>query len=353
MAIIPIDLRSDTVTRPSAGMRAAMAEAEVGDDVFGEDPTVNRLQERIAAILEKEAALFVPSGTMGNQLCIKVHTRPGDEVIAERGSHVFNYETAGAAFLSSVQIHPVEGIRGVMATEDILKAIRPSVYYMPRTRLLCLENTHNRAGGTITPLERMKEARSVAERHGMGVHLDGARLWNACAALGLPPAAFAREADSISVCLSKGLGAPVGSVLAGPREFVEEARHYRKIFGGGMRQAGVLAAAGLYALHHNMADLAEDHEKASLLASALQEIPGFDIDLATVESNIVIISVARMRPSPAEILALLKQHGVLLSQGNYLGIRAVTHRDVSLEQVRHAAELIRRAVKGLEKSPLT
>ena len=270
MAIMPIDLRSDTVTRPSPGMRTAMAEAEVGDDVFGEDPTVNLLQSRVAAILEKEAALFVPSGTMGNQICIKVHTQPGDEVIVERGAHVFNYETAGAAFLSSVQIHPIEGIRGVLAPEEILKAIRPRVYYMPRTRLLCVENTHNRAGGTVTSLERMRELRAVATECGLAVHLDGARLWNACAALGVPPAAFAKEADSVSVCLSKGLGAPVGSVVAGTRQFVDEARHYRKLFGGGMRQAGILAAAGLFALENHLPDLPQDHEKASRTGAAAQ-----------------------------------------------------------------------------------
>jgi len=334
-------------------MRAAMAEAEVGDDVFGEDPTVNRLQDRIATLLGKEAALYVPSGTMGNQLCIKVHTRPGDEVIAEHGSHVFNYETAGAAFLSGVQIHPVKGARGVMAPEDILKSIRPSTYYMPRSRLLCLENTHNRAGGTILSLEQMRTLRSLASEHGLAVHLDGARLWNACAALNVPPAAFATEADSVSVCLSKGLGAPVGSVLAGTHEFVEEARHYRKIFGGGMRQAGVLAAAGLYALDHHLPHLAEDHQKARVLAERLETVDGLDIDMASVQSNIVIISVARTGTSPGEILSQLKAHRVLLSQGNYLGIRAVTHRDVSMEEVQDAARLISQCLRGFRSTGST
>ena len=247
-----IDLRSDTVTRPSAGMREAMQRAEVGDDVFGEDPTVRKLQERVAGLLGKEAALYVPSGTMGNQLCIKVHTLPGDEVIAERGSHVFNFETAGAAFLSSVQIHPVEGQRGVLGIEEVRQAVRPKLYYMPRTRLVCVENTHNRAGGTITPLESLAALSAFARGEGLKPHLDGARLWNACAATGTAPSAYAAHADSVSVCLSKGLGAPVGSVIAGTKEFIEEARHYRKIFGGGMRQAGVIAAAGLYALEHNV-----------------------------------------------------------------------------------------------------
>ncbi len=336
-----IDLRSDTVTRPSAAMREAMQRAEVGDDVFGEDPTVRRLQERVAGMLGKEAALYVPSGTMGNQVCIKVHTQAGDEVIAERGSHVFNYETAGAAFLSSVQIHPVEGVRGVLGIEEVRQAIRPKLYYMPRTRLVCVENTHNRAGGTVTPLESLAALSAFARGEGLKVHLDGARLWNACAATGVAPAAFASHADSVSVCLSKGLGAPVGSVIAGTREFVEEARHYRKIFGGGMRQAGIIAAAGLYALENNIDRLPEDHEKAALFARELGEIPGIDIDPLTVQTNIIIMSVARSGRKPEEILAALKARGVLLSAGNYLGLRAVTHLDVSMDDVRHAAGVLR------------
>ena len=336
-----IDLRSDTVTRPSDGMREAMVRADVGDDVFGEDPTVRKLQERIAGVLGKEAALYVPSGTMGNQICIKVHTQPGDEVIAERGSHVFNYETAGAAFLSSVQIHPVEGVRGVLGIEAVRQAIRPKLYYMPRSRLLCVENTHNRAGGTITPLDSLAELSAFARGEGMKVHLDGARLWNACAATGSSPASYASHADSVSVCLSKGLGAPVGSVIAGPKEFIEEARHYRKIFGGGMRQAGIIAAAGLYALEHNIDRLREDHEKASAFAAAVGEIPGVEIDPLTVQTNIIIMSVAKTGRKPEEILAALRERGVLLSAGNYLGLRAVTHLDVSLADVRTASEVFR------------
>ncbi len=336
-----IDLRSDTVTRPSAAMREAMHGAEVGDDVFGEDPTVRELQERVAGILGKEAALYVPSGTMGNQICIKVHTQAGDEVIAERGSHVFNYETAGAAFLSSVQIHPVEGIRGVLGIEEVRQAIRPKLYYMPRTRLLCVENTHNRAGGTITPLESLAALSDFARGEGLKVHLDGARLWNACAATGVAPAAYAAHADSVSVCLSKGLGAPVGSVIAGTKEFIQEARHYRKIFGGGMRQAGIIAAAGLYALDNNRERLHEDHEKAAVLARALGGLPGVEIDPLTVQTNIIILSVARSGKKPEEILAALKAKGVLFSAGNYMGLRAVTHLDVSMDDVRRAGEVFR------------
>ncbi len=336
-----IDLRSDTVTRPTPAMREAMARAEVGDDVFGEDPTVNRLQAEVATLLGKEAGLFVPSGTMGNQLCIKCHTSPGDEVVAERGAHVFNYETAGAAFLSSVQIHVVDGERGIMRADQIRKSIRPNLYYMPRTRLICLENTHNRAGGTIYPLEVIREVRALADEFGIRTHLDGARLWNACAATGVTPAEYAGYFDSVSVCLSKGLGAPVGSVIAGTRAFIDDARHFRKIFGGGMRQAGILAAAGLYALNNNRRRLAEDHEKASWLARALSTIPGFSIDLATVQSNIIIIDVEATGRQPDAILGDLKKRGVLLSAGNYMGLRAVTHLDVSMGQVEEAASVIK------------
>jgi len=336
-----IDLRSDTVTRPSPAMREAMASAEVGDDVFGEDPTVNKLQAEVASLLGKEAALFVPSGTMGNQLCIKSHTSAGDEVICERGSHVFNYETAGAAFLSSVQLHVIDGENGIMRAEQIRRAIRPHLYYMPPTRLICVENTHNRAGGTIYPLEVIKEIRKLADETGLLMHLDGARLWNASAATGIAPSEYARYADSVSVCLSKGLGAPVGSVVAGSKTFIETAHHYRKIFGGGMRQAGVLAAAGLFALKNNRDRLVEDHAKASWLARELSTIAGFGIDLATVQTNIIIIDVEKTGRQPDEILAALKARGVLLSAGNYMGLRAVTHLDVSRAEVEQAAAVIK------------
>ncbi len=344
MANLVIDLRSDTVTRPSAAMRAAMCNAEVGDDVFGEDPTVNQLQSKVAALLGKEDALFVPSGTMGNQTCIKVHTQPGDEVIVERGAHIFNYETAGGAFLSSVQVHPVEGAGGVMNVEDVKKAIRPRVYYMPRTRLLCLENTHNRAGGTIYPIDAIRGLHDLARENGMMLHLDGARLWNASVVTGIAPREYAAYFDSVSVCLSKGLGAPVGSVIAGTRDFIEQARRYRKIFGGGMRQAGILAAAGIYALDNNRERLKEDHEKAAFLARELARVPGFTIDLASVQTNIIIIGVENSGKMPEDLLAALRDRGVLLTMGNYMGLRAVTHLDVSLEQVREAARVILQTV---------
>jgi threonine aldolase len=335
-----IDLRSDTVTRPSPGMREAMAKAEVGDDVFGEDPTVNRLQQRVAELLGKEAALFVPSGSMGNQVCIKVHTQPGDEVIVEKGCHVFNYETAGMAFLSGVQVHTIKGKHGAFTVDDVKRAIRPKAYYMPRTRLICMENTHNRAGGTIISIDTIKQMSALAKNEGIRFHLDGARLWNASAETGITPREYASHFDSISVCLSKGLGAPVGSVIAGSPEFIGDARRYRKIFGGGMRQAGVLAAAGIYALENNMNRLNEDHANAKYLARQLLLLRGFDIDMDSVQTNIVIISLENLGKTPEEVLSTLKAKGVLLTLGNYMGIRAVTHMDVSAEQVKRAAQII-------------
>jgi threonine aldolase len=312
--------------------------------VFGEDPTVNRLQEEVAHLLGKEAALFVPSGTMGNQVCIKVHTQPGDEVIAEKGAHVFNYETGGAAFLSNVQLHTIDGLHGQITVEQIKRAVRPSIYYMPRSRLICLENTHNRAGGTIYPFAVMKEVSAFARQSGIKLHLDGARLWNASVATGIPVRDYAALVDSVSVCFSKGLGAPVGSIIAGSREFVNEARHYRKIFGGGMRQAGILAAAALYALQNNVQRLAEDHDKARGLAVSLATVKGMTIDLETVQTNIIIIGVEQSGRMPEQIQAALKERGVLLSLGNYMGLRAVTHLDVTMDQVGKAAEIIRQVM---------
>ncbi len=335
-----IDLRSDTVTKPSPQMREAMARAEVGDDVFGEDPTVNHLQKRVAEMLGKEDALFVPSGTMGNQVCIKVHTRAGDEVVTEAGCHVFNYETAGMAFNSAAQVHTIEGRRGVITASQIKRAIRPRVYYMPRTALICLENTHNRAGGTIYPLEVIREIRELAREEGIRMHLDGARLWNASVATGIALKTYAELFDSVSVCFSKGLGAPVGSAIAASREFIAEARRYRKIFGGGMRQAGVLAAACLFALDNNIARLKDDHAKARELAEAIAKVKGFDIDPSGVDTNILIISVEQLGKDPDEVLARLKSRGVLLTPGNYMGVRAVTHMDVTMEDVRRAGRLI-------------
>ena len=338
-----IDLRSDTVTRPGAAMRNAMAQAEVGDDVFGEDPTVNRLQESVAALLGKAAALFVPTGVMANQIAIKCHTQPGDEVIVEMNSHIFNYETAAPAVLSHVQLHPVRGERGILRTTQLAPAIRPNAYYMARSSLLCLENTHNRAGGTIYPLDEVKSIHSFVKAIGLKLHLDGARLWNACIATGNHPREYAQFFDSISVCFSKGLGAPVGSALVGSEETIQRARKYRKIFGGGMRQAGIIAAGALYAVEHNFERLKEDHLKARWLAERLSVIPKLKVDLDSVQTNIVIVDVGETGKSADDVLELLKSRGVMLTDASYSSIRAVTHLDVSMEEVKRAGEIIAHA----------
>jgi threonine aldolase len=337
-----IDLRSDTVTKPSVEMRAVMALADVGDDVYGEDPTVNRLEKHVAELLHKEAALFVPSGVMSNQLALKCHTQPGDEVIVEEESHIFNFETAAAAFLSNVQLHTVKGEHGILHANQLPAAVRSSVYYNPVTRLICLENTHNKAGGTIYPLETIKEIYAFAREQKLALHLDGARLWNASVASGIAPHDYAAYFDSVSVCFSKGLGAPVGSALVGTEEFIQRARKYRKIFGGGMRQAGILAAGALYALDHNVQRLAEDHQKAKLFAETMSSIKGFAVDPKTVQTNIVIIDIAQRGESTLDILTKLKENGVLLSEMGNTALRAVTHLDVSVNAIQQAAEIIQR-----------
>lgn len=337
-----IDLRSDTVTKPSVEMRAVMALADVGDDVYGEDPTVNRLEKHVAELLHKEAALFVPSGVMSNQLALKCHTQPGDEVIVEEESHIFNFETAAAAFLSNVQLHTVKGEHGILHANQLPAAVRSSVYYNPVTRLICLENTHNKAGGTIYPLETIKEIYAFAREQKLALHLDGARLWNASVASGIAPHDYAAYFDSVSVCFSKGLGAPVGSALVGTEEFIQRARKYRKIFGGGMRQAGILAAGALYALDHNVQRLAEDHQKAKLFAETMSSIKGFAVDPKTVQTNIVIVDIAQRGESTLDILTKLKENGVLLSEMGNTALRAVTHLDVSVNAIQQAAEIIQR-----------
>lgn len=335
-----IDLRSDTVTRPTAAMRAAMAEAEVGDDVFGEDPTVHRLQERVAELVGKEAALFVPSGVMGNQLAIKVLTRPGDEVIVERNGHIFNYETGAPSVLSGVQLHVIDGERGVLRGEHVRHALRPGAYWDAPSRLVCLENTLNKAGGRVYPLSEMREVAEVAREYGLRMHLDGARLWNATSATGISEAEFAAPFDTVSVCLSKGLGAPIGSVLAGPADLISRARHFRKMFGGGMRQVGILAAAGLYAIEHERPRLHEDHEKGRKLAEAIAQLDDFSIDLESVETNIVIFDV---RSGSAEgVLEELASRNVLMVPFGPKTIRATTHRDISMEDIERTIETIRR-----------
>ncbi|MCX8033203.1 MAG: low-specificity L-threonine aldolase [Thermoleophilia bacterium] len=339
-----IDLRSDTVTRPSEAMRKAMAEAPVGDDVYREDPTVNQLQEEVAELLGKEAALFVPSGTMSNQLCLHTLAKPGEEVIVHEEAHVLLYEAGSAAALSGLQLRPVPGPLGVFSAETVEANICPVGEHYARTAVVEVENTHNRCGGTIWPLEALERVTEVARAHGLRVHLDGARLWNAHVATGVPLQAYAALADSVSVCFSKGLGAPVGSALAGTREFVEEARYHRKQYGGAMRQAGIIAAGALYALRHNIGRLAEDHENAQLLADYLRQVPGLSID-HPVQTNIVIANV-ELLGGGARVVAALKEAGVLCGLAGLNRVRFVTHLDVSKEQAKRAGEI---AVRVLER----
>jgi threonine aldolase len=328
-----IDLRSDTVTRPTPAMRKAMSEAEVGDDVFGEDPTVNALQERVAKMLGKEATLFVPSGTMANQLAIKSHTQPGDEVIIEATSHPYNFEGGGGAVLSGIQFYCLKGLRGILDASQIEEAIRPNDHHFPVTRLICLENTHNRGGGAIYPIDKMAEIYRLAKSKGLLVHLDGARLWNASVATGIRPHEYGQWADSVSVCLSKGLGAPIGSLVAGSRIFIDRVHRFRKMFGGGMRQVGIIAAAGRYALDHHLERLKEDHQNAKRLAVGLKELKGVSLDPKHVETNIVIFDVTETGKTGLQIAEAMKHHRILIHAFGKTQIRLVTHLDVSGEDI--------------------
>jgi threonine aldolase len=341
----PIDLRSDTVTKPTPAMREAMARAEVGDDAYGEDPTVNRLQEEVAARLGKEAGLFVPSGTMANQVSLGVLARPGDEVICDAGAHCLSFESGALAALWGVQARPLAAPRGILDPADVEAAIRPAADMYPRTRVIEVENTHNRGGGAVYPLDRIRALGAIARRRGLHLYLDGARLWNACAATGHAPAEYAADAVLVSVCLSKGLGAPAGSVICGPRDLVTEARRLRKRLGGGMRQAGVLAAAGLHALAHHVERLVEDHASARLLAERLAEIPGASL-LFPVETNIVFVAFAGR--SASDLVARLAAVGVLANpEGSRPDVlRLVTHLDVSRADVEEAAGRMARLLAG-------
>ncbi|MDH4329110.1 MAG: aminotransferase class I/II-fold pyridoxal phosphate-dependent enzyme [Nitrospira sp.] len=340
-----IDLRSDTVTVPTDGMRKAMARAEVGDDVYGEDPTVNRLQEMGAALLGKRFALFVPSGTMANQLAIRSQTQPGQEVIVESTSHIVRYEQGAAGALAGVQLHWVPGERGIISAEQVEAAIRPADPHSISTALICLENTHNAGGGTIYPLATIEKIRAIATKHGIPMHLDGARLMNAVAATTLPPASYGQHFETVSLCLSKGLGAPVGSLLiSSDRQLIDRARRFRRMYGGAMRQAGILAAAGIYALEHHVARLTDDHTHAKKLARLLQQIPSVQIAPQHVETNIVIFEVTGQRRTPAEIVAALKEYGVLINPIGGLRYRAVTHLNISLKQIEEAGAVFTRVL---------
>ncbi len=335
-----IDLRSDTVTKPSPEMRRAMAEAEVGDDVFGDDPTVNKLQEKVAAMLGKEAALFMTSGTMANTTAILAHTQPGDEVIVERESHTFNYEVAGATVMGGVQLNTVLGDRGILDSEQIAREIREPNVHVPQTKLICLENTHNRGGGAIYPLEKIQAIHQLAKQNNLKMHLDGARLFNACVATGLNPKDYAQYFDSLMFCFSKGLGAPVGSILTGSELFIQRAHRIRKMLGGGMRQVGILAAAALYALENNVPRLADDHQNAKMLATELANIKGFQINPDHVETNILVFDVSKSKLSVAEVLGKLKAKGILMVSFGHTLVRAVTHLDVSREDIETTIRII-------------
>jgi threonine aldolase len=335
-----LDFRSDTVTKPTPAMRAAMAKAEVGDDVFNEDPTVHALQDRIADLLGKEAAVYVPSGSMSNQIGVRVHCRPGDELICESGCHIYNYEQGAYAQLSGVATRTVDGQNGVLRLEQLTGLIRSSDEHLVRTRLVCLENTHNRGAGRIQPYEIVESICTWAHANGLMTHLDGARLFNAAVASSIGEKKWAGHFDTVSVCFSKGLGAPVGSALAGPKDLMRLARRHRKLFGGGMRQAGVIAAAALYALDHHVERLAEDHANAQLLAKAVRGIPGLDGVGDTVDTNIVIFRVAASLGTAAEFCTRLKNAGLLMLAIGAQQVRAVTHLDVNRANTIRAGEIL-------------
>lgn len=336
-----IDLRSDTVTRPTAAMRRAMAEAEVGDDVYGEDPTVNRLEAAAARIFEREAAIFVPSGTMGNQIAIKLHTRPGQEIICEERAHILDWELAMPAWFSGCLLRTLRGEDGILTWPEIKKTIAAPSYARAQTGLIEIENTHNMAGGTITPVDVMEEICDAAHERGIAVHLDGARIFNAAAALGRSVAEITRKFDSIMFCLSKGLCAPVGSMLLGSRSFIDQARAVRKALGGGMRQAGILAAAGLIALEEMPKRLPEDHANARFLAEGLAQIPGIGIDPAKVRTNIVVFDVSATGMSSSELLRRLRERNVIGSVVNEALVRMLTHIDVNRSDCEQAVETVR------------
>ena len=342
-----VDLRSDTVTRPTLGMRRAMADAEVGDDVFGDDPTVNRLQERVAELLGKQAALFVPSGTMANQTAIRAHTEPGDEIIAHADSHVYLFEGGAPAALAGCSMRLLTGRRGMFDAEQVRDAVRKIDSHYPRTRLVVIENTHNRGGGSVWPVERVAAIRKVADEFGLRVHMDGARLMNACVASGRTPREYAAQVHTVSMCFSKGLGAPVGSAVAGDGETIARVHRFRKMFGGGMRQAGILAAAALFSLDHHVERLAEDHTNARKLANALAEMPGLVTDPAEVETNIVFFDVDASLGTAADLCDALHARGVWLHAIGPRRVRAVTHLDVSTADIDRAILVFRNALAAL------
>ncbi|MDE3004084.1 MAG: beta-eliminating lyase-related protein [Gemmatimonadota bacterium] len=345
-----IDLRSDTVTKPTYAMREVMANAVVGDDVYADDPTVNQLESVVADVLGKEAAVFVPTGSMSNQIALRTHTEPGDLVVIERRAHIVRSEGGGGAALSGVTMRPLDGVHGVFTPEQITETLgrphrfNPSTLPSPPT-LLCVENTHNGAGGTVWPMDALHDVCQTGRTHGLTLHLDGARLWHASAASGVSERDFAEPFDTVNVCFSKGLGAPIGSALVGEKPFIDRARRFKQQFGGGMRQAGVIAAAALHALEHHRSDLRTDVERATKLAEALAGAPGFRVDLASVQSNIVRFEVEMDAGSFADECY---ERGVYMLPNGTHGMRAVLHRDLSDGDVDAAIRIMREVVAGLE-----
>lgn len=328
-----VDLRSDTVTQPTPAMREAMYRAEVGDDVYGEDPTVNRLEALAAERLGKEAALLLLSGTMGNLVGLLAQTRRGDEAIVGAHSHIFLNEAGGAAALGGVQLFPIPSMRGVLDPARVEAAIRPENVHYPRTALVCLENTHNRDGGAAVSVEATDAVAEVAHRHGIRVHLDGARLFNAAVTLGVPASRLVQNVDSVTFCLSKGLGCPMGSILAGSAAYIKEARRWRKMVGGGLRQAGIIAAAGIVALETMIDRLAEDHRNARRLAEGLSQLPGIAVDLEAVQTNIVMLEIVDPRIDPRQFVRAMAEQGVKIGSPYGRRIRAVTHYQITPDDI--------------------
>jgi threonine aldolase len=339
-----IDLYSDTMTKPTLAMRRCMAEADVGDEQKGEDPTVNRLQELVAELLGKEAAVYLPSGTMCNEISFAVWARTGDEMILHRDSHPAHFEAGGPAYLARLMLYPLDGARGLFTAEQLEEAIRPDSPHYPRSRLVEIENTHNMGGGSIWPLAQLQGVCAKAHQYGLMTHLDGARLLNAVVATGIPAMEYAEPFDSVWIDLSKGLGCPVGAVLAGSREFIKDARRLKHLFGGAMRQAGIIAAAGVYALEHHVARLAEDHAHATMLAQALAELPSVCLDPAEVETNIVIFDVAASGRAAEQVSEQLEKAGVRVSVMGRTKLRAVTHLDVTRQDIERAMAVFRQVL---------
>ncbi|MEM9087258.1 MAG: GntG family PLP-dependent aldolase [Cyanobacteria bacterium P01_F01_bin.53] len=341
-----IDLRSDTVTQPSSDMRQAMIQAPVGDDVLGDDPSVNALEAYVAELLDKEAAVYMPSGTMTNQVALRSHTQPGDEILLEAESHIYYYEGGGPAALSGVSCRLLSGKGGVFSAVSVEQALRPADPHFPQSRLVCVENTHNRSGGRIFPLETIQEIAKVCEQHDLRLHMDGARFWNACVATGISEADYAAPFDTVSVCFSKGLGAPVGSALVGTAEQMAKARRFRKMFGGGMRQAGMIAAGAHYALKHHRDRLAEDHDNAQRLAKGLQGMQGIEINVAGVETNLVNFKLVGAYSAEAVADALAQKGVAVLATGPHQ-IRAVTNLMVSQGQIDEAVDAIAQVINQM------